>query len=188
LVFRQGEVRIHQFMKYYVACIILALTTVYLEYAGYDWTVLGPVGTNLRIYDRTIGALIVPHSGIFRSSEIAAWHAMTCACFVLLLTTLRKINVQTLLTAAIVVALLMAIAVLTGRRKAIVEVAVFASTYLILWAILQKGVAKLGIAMAIAGLVGFGWLVGQPGSDLPGNVDQGSLGYYLYVERSKTAF
>src|SRR5262249_41908886 len=33
LVFRQGEVRIHQFMKYYVACIIPALTTVYLEYA-----------------------------------------------------------------------------------------------------------------------------------------------------------
>ena len=111
---------------------------------------------------------------------------MTCACFVLLLATWRKINFQTLLTAAIVVALLMGIAVLTGRRKAVVEVAVFASTYFILWVIFQKGVAKLGIALAIAGLVGFGWLVAQLGSDLPDYVDKRSSGYSRYVERSKT--
>ena len=30
---------------------MLALTTVYLEYAGYDWPVLGQVGGNFLIYD-----------------------------------------------------------------------------------------------------------------------------------------
>ena len=108
----------------------------------------------------SIGALIVPHSGIFRASEIAAWHAMTCACFVLLLATLRKINFQTLLTAAIVVALLMGIAALTGRRKAVIEVAVFASTYFILWVIFQKGVAKLGHRFGNC-RTGRIWLVGR---------------------------
>ena len=47
LVFRQGEFRIDQFMKWYIVCISLALTTVYLEYSGYDWPVLGQVGPEL---------------------------------------------------------------------------------------------------------------------------------------------
>jgi hypothetical protein len=93
---------------------------------------------------------------------------------------------QTLLTAAIIIVLVIAIGMLTGRRKTVVEIAVFAGTYLILWAILQKGATKLGLALTIAGFVGFGWLVVQLGSDR--SVDAGSSGYFLYVERSKTAF
>ena len=182
---RGGEARINQFMKVYLLCMMLALTTVYLEYTGYDWPVLGQVGGNLMIYDPNLGAYIVPYSGIFRAIEIAAWHAMTCACFVMLLATLRKINFQALLTAAIVVAFLMGIAVLTGRRKAIIEVAVFASTYFILWVVFQKGLAKLGIVLAIAGLVGFGWLVAQLGNDPPEYVDEGSIGYSRLCQPSK---
>ena len=139
---------------------MLALTTVYLEYAGYDWPVLGQVGGNLLIFDKYSGVILRSHSGIFRASEIAAWHAMTCACFVLLLATWRKINFQTLLTAAIVVALLVGIAVLTGRRKAVVEVAVFASTYFILWVVFKKSVAKFGICFGNC-RTGRIWLVGR---------------------------
>jgi len=106
----------------------------------------------------------------------------------MLLVTLRKFNFWTLLTAAIIVALLMGIGTLTGRRKTVIEVAVFASTYFILWLVFQKGVAKLGVASAIVGLVGFGWLVVYLGSDRPVYYDQESLGYYRYVERSKTVF
>jgi hypothetical protein len=187
LVVRGGEARIYQFMTAYLVGTTLALTTVYLEYAGYNWPVFGQVGGNLLLFDKYVGGVIVPHSGIFRASEIAAWHAMTCTCLVLLLVTLRKFNFLTLLTAAIVVALLIGAAILTGRRKAIVEVAVFASTYCILWFVLHKGAAKLGIALAVAGLVGFSWLVIQMG-DSPAYVDQETLSYNRYVERSKTVF
>ena len=57
LVFRQGEACINQFMKWYIVCIILALTTVYLEFSGYDWPVLGQVGEKLLIYE--LGAILV---------------------------------------------------------------------------------------------------------------------------------
>jgi hypothetical protein len=166
---------------------LLALATIYLEYAGYDWPIFGAVGGNLPIYDNFIGGMLIPHSGIFRASEIAAWHAMTCACFALLLVTLRKFNFLTLLSAGILVSVLIAIAILTGRRKAVVEVAVFASTYCVLWFILQKRVEKIGILFAILALVGFGWLVTQLG-DMPLFPDEQTLSYYSYVERSKTAF
>ena len=66
LVFRQGEFRINQFMKWYIVCIMLALTTVYLEYSGYDWPVLGQVGAKLIIYDRSQVLILPSNSGIFR--------------------------------------------------------------------------------------------------------------------------
>ena len=131
-----------------------ALTTVYLEYAGYDWRVFGQVGGSLLMYDPYIG-VIIPHSGIFRASEIAAWHAMACACFVVLLMTLRKINFSVLANC-------------DGRScpscgnwtfdrppQNARGVMVFVSAYVILWIVFQKGVAKLGIILAIAGVIGF---------------------------------
>jgi hypothetical protein len=153
---------------------------------GYDWTVLGQVGGTFKVFER--GELIHSNSGTFRASEIAAWHAMTCGCFVLLLAMSRKINFQTLLTATIVVTLLVGIAVLTGRRKAVVQLAVFAMIYFTLWVVFAKHYARLGIVLVIAGLIGFGWFVTQLGSDLPDNVDKEPSGYSRYVERSKSAF
>jgi hypothetical protein len=182
-----GEARIYQFITAYLVLTVLALTTVYLEYLGFEWSVFKQVGGNLLIYNKYFGGVLVPHSGIFRASEIAAWHAMTCACFVLLLATLRKFNFLTLLIAVILVALLIGVAILTGRRKTVVEVMVFASTYLTLWFVLQKGVEKLGIVLAIVGLIGFGWLAGQP-NDRPVFVDQDTLSYYRYIDRIETVF
>jgi len=114
---RGGEARLYQFMTIYVLWTTFALITVYLEYAGYHWPVFGQVGGNLLIYDKYLHGVLIPHSGIFRASEIAAWHAMTCACFTFLLMTTRKLNFLTLLTAAGAIALFVAIGMLTGRRK-----------------------------------------------------------------------
>jgi len=187
LVVRAGEAPIHQFMRTYLVLITIALTTVYLEYAGYDWSVFGQVGGNLIIYDEYLNGILVPHSGIFRASEIAAWHAMTCACFIMVLLTMRRINLWTLSGAAILVGVLLGIGSLTGRRKIVMEVVVFASTYFILWLVFKKGAAKLGIALTIVAVIGFGWLFSGLG-DRPAFMDQDSLGYYRYVARAKTAF
>ena len=187
LVVRTGEAPIYQFIKSYLVLIMIALTTVYLEFAGYDWPVFGQVGGTLLTYDNYLNGILVLHSGVFRASEIAAWHAMTCACFVVLLMTLRRRNFWTLSTAAIMVLVLLGIGTLTGRRKIVIEVAVFVSTYFILWLVFQRDVAKLGIALAVVGVIGFGWLFPQLG-ERPAVMDPRSLEYYRYVERTKTGF
>src|SRR6266571_1293836 len=52
LTFREGERRINQFMTWYVVCITLALMTVYLEFSGYNWSILGQVGPTFLVYDQ----------------------------------------------------------------------------------------------------------------------------------------
>src|SRR5262249_36288804 len=153
LVVRTGFAPVHHFIRSYVVLIMLALITVYLEYAGYDWSVFGQVGGTVMFYDKYLNGILLSYSGIFRASEIAAWHAMTCACFIILLATMRKMSFWTLSSAAILVALLLGIGILTGRRKTVIEIATFASTYFILWLILKKRVAKLGIALTIVGVM-----------------------------------
>jgi hypothetical protein len=180
LALRHGEFRIKQFMKWYIASVALALTTVCLEFWGYGWSVLGQIGPQFIIFDGTTGLILHPYSGLFRASEIAAWHAMTAACFVLLMFSLRRRSFKRLLTAAVIAALLMAIGTLTGRRKIIVEFAVFVSTYFILWAILERGVGKLAIiALTGAALVGYASLVSQLGEDV-----KARSGGFLAVEYS----
>src|SRR6516225_6596709 len=75
LACRQGGLRISQFISWYIVCIALALTTVYLEYSGYNWPVLGSVGQGLIIYDTDSGIALRTYAGLFRAPEIAAWHA-----------------------------------------------------------------------------------------------------------------
>jgi hypothetical protein len=188
LVFRQGEFRINQFMKWYIVCITLVLTTVCLEFSGYDWPVLGQVGEKLLIYDATLGAYLLPSTGLFRASEIAAWHAATAACFVLIVTLLGGATVRRLLTGVIFAALLLGIGLLTGRRKIVIEFAVFVSTYFILWAMFEKRVGKLFLIAATgAAVVGYGWLAGLK-EDVRRQVDLGSRDYSVYVERSQSVF
>jgi hypothetical protein len=188
LVFRQGEFRINQFMKWYIVCITLVLTTVCLEYSGYDWPVLGQVGEKLIIYDGTTGAVLLPSSGLFRASEIAAWHAATAACFVLLVTLLRGATVRRLLTGVIFAVLLLGIGLLTGRRKIVIEFAVFVSAYFILWAMFEKRVGKLALIAATgAALVGYVWLAGLK-EDVRQQADSLSQDYSVYVERSQGVF
>jgi hypothetical protein len=115
LVFRQGEFRINQFLEWYIVCITLVLTTVYLEFSGYDWPVLGQVGDKLLIYDSTSGSVLRPSSGSFRASEIAAWHAATAACFVLLVALLRRTTVKRLLTAVVLATFLIGLGLLDRK-------------------------------------------------------------------------
>jgi hypothetical protein len=188
LVFRQGEFRIDQFMKWYIVCISLALPTIYLEFSGYDWPVLGQVGEKLFMYDRTTGAVLTSFAGLFRASEIAAWHAMTAACFVVLMTSLKRTTFTRLLTGVIVVVLLLGVGTLTGRRKLIMEFAVFASTYLILLFVLEKRVGKRAIVAVTTAAVG-GYLVLASVLQDPDQMYVPRLAdYSSYVDRTRSAF
>jgi hypothetical protein len=130
-----------------------------------------------------------PSSGLFRASEIAAWHAATAACFVLLVTLLRKTTVKRLLTAVIFATFLLGLGLLTGRRKIVIEFAVFVGTYFILWAMFEKRVGKLATIAAIgAAVVGYVLLAGLREDVRQQEVDRGSQNYTTYVERSQSVF
>jgi hypothetical protein len=186
---RQGQFRINQFINWYIVCIGLAMITVYLEYSGYRWPVLGSVGPKLIIYDSVTGARLPSFSGIFRAPEIAAWHAMTAGCFVLLSISRRRITVTRLLTAVIVAALLIGVGLLTGRRKIVIEFAVFVSTYVILWVIFERGVGKLAtITVTGAALAGYAWLAGTLQDGVPELHDRDTSSYARYLQHSEKAF
>jgi hypothetical protein len=187
LAFRRGQFCINQFLKWYIVCMGIALTTVYLEFLGYDWPVLGQVGKRLIIFDYT-GRIVVSFSGLFRASEIAAWHAMAAASFVLLINTQRATFLR-LLAAVAVAALLIGFGVLTGRRKMVVEFATFVSTYLILWIIFQKGMGKLAVAAFIgAAFIGYAWLAVDLRDDVSEQKNTGLSDYSRYVSHSRDVF
>jgi hypothetical protein len=190
LVFRQGEVRVDQFMKWYIVCVSLVLPTIYLEFSGYDWPVLGQVGERLIMYDRTTGAILPSFTGLWRASEISAWHAMTAACFVVLMTSSKRVTLTRLLTAVIVVVLLLGLGTLTGRRKLLIEFAVFVSTYLILWLMLEKRVGKLAVvAVTTVAVGGYLFLASELQEAVPTNfTETGVADYASYVHRTQSGF
>lgn len=189
LVLREGDLRVTQFIKWYAVCMTLSLTTVYLEFSGYSWPILGQVGPSLLIFDKTTGAIVPSISGLFRASEIAGWHAMSAACFVLMLTSLRRATLKRFLTAMIVVLFLIAVGLLTGRRKIVVQLAVFVCAYSLLWAIFEKRVGKLAIILlTTASMAVYMGLAAEVEDDVLVQSYKTDIDYSLYVERTQRVF
>jgi hypothetical protein len=143
----------------YVAVAGLALSGVYLEYAGLPWRVLGEVGQGLTIYD--VGTVLKAYSGFFRSSEIAAWHTAAVACLLFILLVGRRLTLPRLLMAVALVGILASLGVLTGRRKLLVVISVFLCAYafLLLWFEMRS--TRPALFAAAAGLIAYVAMVGM---------------------------
>ena len=99
---------------------------------------------------------------------------MTAASFGVLWIFSRGINFKQLLKALAVAAALIGIGLLTGRRKVVVEFAVFVGTYFILWVMFERGVGKLAnIALIGVTLLGCLWLASGLRERVPERHDQG---------------
>jgi len=155
---RRGMKGLTGWMWFYITMASLALSGVYLEFIGFDWTVLGEVGEGLIIYD--VGTALKAYSGFFRSSEIAAWHAGTIACFGFMLMVGRGMSLPRLLMALLMVLFLFGLASLTGRRKMLVLVVIFITVYFMLNAWFQRGAGKLAVIAGITALLSFIAIVG----------------------------
>lgn len=155
-----------RWMWFYVVVASLSLSGVYFEYIEVDWTALGEVGEGLIIYD--VSMALKAYSGFFRSSEIAAWHTATIACFSFLLLVGQRRSFSRLLFALGLVAFLVAIGTLTGRRKMLVQIAIFISVYFVLIAWFQRGATKIAGVIGFAGLVAYVAIIGLVQSD-PGD-------------------
>lgn len=190
---RRGQVGIARWMRFYVVCASLALISVYLEFIGFNWRILGEVGTGVLISGA--GEMYKGNAGIFRAAEIAAWHAATAASFSFMLLWGRRFSLPKVLLALGLIVFFVGLGTLTGRRKMIIEVSIFICTYVCLVVWFRHRAGKMAIFIAILGLVTYLGTVGMvapgPGEHDPGVV-QGSrmpeTGFIKYSNRAKTVF
>jgi len=180
---RNGVRGLEKWMRFYLVLSIITLTSVYLQYAGLAWPVLGEVGEGVKIYD--MGTILTAHSGFFRASEIAAWHAATAACFLLLIGTEERITLGRVVVATLIVAFLISIGVLTGRRKMLVEISIFIISYIGIFLLFQKQKGIFAAMVMLFGIIAFFGIVGLAGPDL-GDREYQKERYRLYVDRSRT--
>lgn len=154
-----GDRAVLGFMKTYLLLAIPAVFTIALQYVGLDWPIFGDVGQGIRIYDVIVnGAPVATFSGVFRSSEIAAWHVAACCCFFTIVTTQRRIGARSLLLCLAVIGVLIALGVLTGRRKLLIQVTVFLAAYVFLVAFIGRTGIRIWVVVAIGAIVT--WIVG----------------------------
>jgi hypothetical protein len=157
---------------YLIVGVAMALT-VYLSYAGVDWVILRQVGEGLYIYSFERGRLDL-YSGLLRSPEIAAWHAATAACLLLLLSLAVFRNAIIKVGAGALALALTGAILLTGRRKFLVELVLFVSIYALFLIWFRRSVIKSAVLTKSALL-------------LAGGLAAASIGYlYLAPEGTMT--
>jgi len=179
---KAGRAGVERWMTAYLIGAIIVLPGIVLEYLGLDWPVLGDVGEGFQLFQED--TILTAHAGFFRASEIAAWHTATVVCFLLLLSSLRKLSARQIGAAGAITVALLAIGILTGRRKIFVEIVIFMSAYVSLFLLFGKGGVRLATMVFVAGLLSYGaltwWAVERP-SEFAGH---DAMRYQRYAERS----
>lgn len=126
----------------------LVAATVGLEFAGVEHVLFDSIGVDI-VYGTS--GLVEMMSGLMRSSEIAAWHLAAALCLavggVVTAARLRTRLVLAALAGGLFIALL-----LTGRRKMLAEVALFALFFVLLLAA-RRGRAPVGLRWSFAALL-----------------------------------
>ena len=176
---------IEEFLRFYVYSAFAVSLGILLSLLGYDWALLRPVGEEL--YVTVPGMALYAHQGFMRSSEIAAWHAATASCFVLILATMPGAKKRAL--AGLVIAGLLTAVIITGRRKMLVETVLFASFYFCLLIQARRGAIRLAFFILIIGIflsIGTTLYSTEPSDQTRDYLVKHNLN--PYVERETTAF
>lgn len=179
---------ISSWMQFYCTVTAVFLCSVLLESMGFDWEVLGEVGVGIRIYD--LGTILQANAGLFRSSEIAAWHAATVSCFLFVLALGRRLSGSRFVLTLVLVGFLISIGLLTGRRKMLLEVVIFFVAYLGLIAAYLKNRRGQAMSYAIAGVVAFTAIMSFMGADTPREdvIERQASSQELYALRGQSVF
>lgn len=143
---------IERFLKFYCCLAVVFALTVYFSYWFSDyWKVLQDIGVfsgrELRIYGQ--GTVLNSNPGLFRVGEIAAWHGATGAALCIAYGLRQENLLFKLFLAGLVVALIGAI-ILTGRRKMLVTIIIFAGSYGALLLYLRQGLTRNVLFMGLA--------------------------------------
>src|SRR5204863_5830985 len=131
--FASNPGRVYAFFWIYVAVCAAMVSGVYLSWLGVDWEILQSVGEPLVVYSLETGEALELPSGFLRSPEVAAWHAASGACIVLMLGLSKGRKDTGVLTVALLLFFAGAV-MLTGRRKFLLEIGIFLpALWYLLW-------------------------------------------------------
>jgi hypothetical protein len=185
-IVRSPDDFVTKFLQFYVLCVSLVLPSIALEYVGYRWPVLGEVGWGITIWDQ--GTVMKAYSGLFRASEIAAWHAGAAACFAIILIVVnRGMAPGRAIWWAAGILIIIGLGVLTGRRKFLIEIVVFGSAYVTLLLVLGRGLGRLALVSCLIGFIGFIGLIFLLPEEKK-EVRPLDVPYQLYLQRTKSGF
>lgn len=149
--FAVAAATLRNFFAYYAPFCVVPTLGVYLGFLGFDWQVVGQVGSGLTI--SSFGMTLEAHAGFLRSPEVTAWHAATSVCFLVILGALSKRPAVRLLCGVLIV-LLVGAGILTGRRKMLVEIVIFLSLYWCLLAYFRRGARNVAAVAVLTGIIG----------------------------------
>lgn len=161
--FARREQETYRFIKVYLALNVIMVGGVYLSYLGYDWQILSSVGEDLVVYDMQKGALLL-RSGFFRAPEVAAWHAGTAICLLVVMFMTLKRHILLKLTTGGLIVFFWGALLFTGRRKFVLEIMIFLCVYGVLLLLVRRKVSKtlrasfllaIAVGVAMAGYVIF---------------------------------
>ena len=122
---------VQRFLRVYLVMAVLFGVTIFLAYRGATSIFFEEVGEGIKINIVELGIMQQGYAGLWRSSEVAAWHLGAACCFLMILgVSSRRSNVIALSSIAMVV--LLVISTLTGRRKVLTLVVGFLGIYTLL--------------------------------------------------------
>jgi hypothetical protein len=177
---RPGSVA--KLLLFYIAIVSVFAFTILLSFWGVASPLFKEVGEgNLIFLDIGIG--ITGHSGLWRTSEIAAWHLGAASCFAIMLAVRTK-KFLPIVGSLFFTLALMWISILTGRRKVLTLVAGFLILFTILIITNSRRLTRETFLSAV-GLIGFsvGIFV------LSGGLDELQSGVYgSFFRRGSTVF
>ncbi|MEO1002593.1 MAG: hypothetical protein AAFX65_05715 [Cyanobacteria bacterium J06638_7] len=117
-----------RWLRLYIGMAIVFSASLWLSYAGWDLKVFEEVGGGISINLSEAGLMIPGFSGLWRTSEIAAWHMAAASCFLVVLGASTR-HFSFIAGALTIAAAILMLATLTGRRKALVLAAAFGVLY-----------------------------------------------------------
>ena len=171
--------------RFYLLTVIPAILTIYLQASGMNLPVFGEVGPGITIY--AMGGILQANCGIFRASEIAAWHVAAAACFTILVLTEERPTASRVIIAVIITGLLIGIGVSTGRRKFVVTITIFLCAYMGLMAIFLRGSRKILFGATLLGLIAYVSGLSSLGSE-PADGLSNPTGLQSYMMHTSSVF
>lgn len=165
-------------LAFYIVVAAVFSCSIYFEMAGYSSSLLRSVGEGFVFYPES-GGITVLHCGLFRSPEVAGWHAASAICFLVVIGLSRKPGAKFMIFALLAAGTILPALVLTGRRKFLVEIVTFLSMSGAMLTYFQASMKRLSSVFVVAAVLAASFFFYITSSELPGE-------WAVYLQRSST--